>query len=41
MSNQDNQFCEKCKRPCGYDDAKGHFDPGYLCGECKKNMMKR
>lgn len=41
MSNADSQICEKCGRPCGYDDGKGYYDPGYICRQCKYNLIKR
>lgn len=41
MGSQDSQVCEKCGKPCGYDDRKAYFDPGYLCRQCKRNLLKR
>ena len=38
---QDSQVCEICKTPCGYDDDKAYYDPGYICGRCKFNLIKR
>ena len=41
MSGQDSQICEICGKPCGYDDNKAYYDPGYICGVCKANLIKR
>jgi hypothetical protein len=39
--SQDSEVCVKCGTPCGYDDDKAYFNPGYICGRCKGNLVSK